>query len=249
MIKAAVIGGAGYTAGELIRTLIHHPEVETLSVVSQSHAGQPVHAAHHDLVGETNLQFTKEPDSGSDVVFLCLGHGKSREYLEKNPMNGSRIIDLSNDFRLKKGSTFNGRSFVYGLPELNGTRITKARNIANPGCFATAIQLALLPLAHEEKLENEVHVNAITGSTGAGQSLTPTTHFTWRNNNVSIYKPFSHQHLAEITESIKSLQPWFDEPVNFIPVRGNFTRGILATVYTHTPQNVEEMKNVYHKLL
>ena len=247
MIKIAVIGGAGYTAGELIRILLRHPNVEHLSVVSQSHAGKPVHSAHHDLVGETDLVFEKELAKNVDVAFLCLGHGKSREYLQEYALNGAKIIDLSHDFRLREHAKFQDKQFIYGLPELNGPQIEKAQNIANPGCFATAIQLALLPLAHDEKLDHEVHVHAITGSTGAGQSLSPTSHFSWRNNNVSVYKAFNHQHLAEINESVKSLQPWFEEPINFIPVRGNFTRGILATVYTKVNTGIDELKKLYHK--
>ncbi|TRX62150.1 N-acetyl-gamma-glutamyl-phosphate reductase [Fulvivirga sp. M361] len=247
MIRTAIIGGAGYTAGELIRLLIHHPQVELTAIVSQSHAGQPVHVVHQDLVGNTQLSFVKNNDTEVDVTFLCLGHGKSQEYLAKNPIAKGKIIDLSNDFRLKKAAVFEDKTFIYGLPELQKEEIKKARYIANPGCFATTIQLALLPLAHAERIEHEVHVNAITGSTGAGQSLSPTSHFSWRNNNVSVYKAFNHQHLGEITESIKSLQPWFDESINFIPVRGNFTRGIMATAYTKISLNVDELKSLYEE--
>ena len=247
MIRTAIIGGAGYTAGELIRLLIHHPQVELTAIVSQSHADQPVHVVHQDLVGETQLSFVKNIDTEVDVTFLCLGHGKSQEYLVKNPITKGKIIDLSNDFRLKKAAVFEDKTFIYGLPELQKEEIKKAWYIANPGCFATAIQLALLPLAHAERIEHEVHVNAITGSTGAGQSLSPTSHFSWRNNNVSVYKAFNHQHLGEITESIKSLQPWFDESINFIPVRGNFTRGIMATAYTKISLNVDELKSLYEE--
>lgn len=245
MIKAAIIGAAGYTAGELIRILIHHPEVTLTTVVSQSHSDEWVHTVHQDLTGETNMKFVKSLETDVDVAFLCLGHGKSREYLEKHPIKNARIIDLSNDFRLQQGAVFGNKTFTYGLPELKKEAIQQAEHIANPGCFATAIQLALLPLAKAEKISHEVHVNAITGSTGAGQSLSATTHFSWRNNNVSVYKAFNHQHMDEIIESIKSLQPGFEEPVNFIPVRGNFTRGIMATAYTKTSLSPEELKSMY----
>ena len=195
MLKAGIIGGAGYTAGELIRILLHHPAAEIAFVQSRSSAGKPVHSVHDDLVGNTDLRFVAEVSADLDVLFLCAGHGESKAFLEKNQFSNSlKIIDLSHDFRLQRP----GNDFVYGLPELNRAAICGAQKIAHPGCFATAIQLALLPLAAEGLLQDEVHVHAITGSTGAGQQPTNTTHFSWRSNNLSIYKPFGHQHLGEI---------------------------------------------------
>lgn len=247
MIKAGIAGGAGYTAGELIRILLHHPQVEITSILSTSSAGQPVSDVHHDLVGSTDLQFTDQLDHNLDVLFLCLGHGNSRKFLEQNELDDHlKIIDLSNDFRLENDASFGGRIFVYGLPETNKKEIEKGQNIANPGCFATAIQEALLPLAAKGWLTNDVHVNAITGSTGAGQSLSETTHFSWRNNNVSIYKPFTHQHLGEINETISNLNQQNSGTINFIPVRGNFTRGIFASIYTKTDKSLDECIELYH---
>ena len=245
MIKVGIVGGAGYTAGELIRLLLHHQEVDINSIVSTSQAGQPVSSVHHDLVGDSDLHFTDKLQDDLDVVFLCLGHGNSASFLKERNLGNAKVIDLSNDSRLANDAEFNGRKFLYGLPELNLDEIKKTDSIANPGCFATAIQLALLPLASAGSLQQDVHVNAITGSTGAGQSLSATTHFTWRNNNVSIYKAFNHQHLGEIGESIKSLQSDFSNAINFIPVRGNFTRGILATAYTKTDMEIDELQKLY----
>jgi N-acetyl-gamma-glutamyl-phosphate reductase len=231
MITAGIIGGAGYTAGELLRLLMHHPEVEIAFVQSNSHAGKPISSIHDDLTGETQLGFVAEMPLEPEVLFLCQGHGKARIFLENNPLFESvKIIDLGNDFRLKKSAD----GFVYGLPELNKKEIQGAQKIANPGCFATAIQLALLPLAANGWLENDVHIHAITGSTGAGQQLTETSHFSWRNNNVSVYKPFRHQHLEEIWQSVHQLQAAFSHQLNFVPVRGNFSRGIFASLYTKT---------------
>ena len=246
MIRAGIAGGAGYTAGELIRILLNHPEVEIISVLSTSSAGKPVYEVHQDLIGTTELQFTDQLDHNLDVLFLCLGHGNSRKFLEQNDLGEHiKIIDLSNDFRLKKDSSFAGRSFVYGLSETNKKQIVEAQNIANPGCFATAIQEALLPLAADGWLNNDIHVNAITGSTGAGQSLSETTHYSWRNNNVSIYKPFTHQHLGEIIETISNLNQQNSATINFIPVRGNFTRGIFASLYTKTDRSLDECIELY----
>ncbi|OON69288.1 N-acetyl-gamma-glutamyl-phosphate reductase [Hymenobacter sp. CRA2] len=245
-IKVGIVGGAGYTAGELIRILLHHEFVELGAIVSSSSAGSPVYQVHDDLVGETELRFTAELAGDEDVVFLCLGHGNSRAFLEKHPLpETTHVIDLSNDFRLSADREFQDREFVYGLPELNRTRIEQAQSIANPGCFATAIQLALLPLAQAGKLTDDVHVSAITGSTGAGQSLSETVHFSWRANNVSIYKPFTHQHLGEIGESLTQLQPELANEVHFIPYRGNFTRGIFATVYTPSDLTQDEARALY----
>lgn len=226
-MKVGIIGGAGYTGGELLRILINHPQAEVVFVNSQSQAGKPVYKTHTDLLGETELLFSDSLDfSAVEVIFLCSGHGQSRKFLAENAVPSSvKIIDLSTDYRDES------EGFVYGLPELNRDRIKSATKIANPGCFATSIQLALLPVAAAGLLKSEVHVSAITGSTGAGQSLSASTHFSWRNNNVSIYKAFTHQHLAEIAQSLKQLQNDFSEDINFIPYRGNFTRGIMANVY------------------
>jgi N-acetyl-gamma-glutamyl-phosphate reductase len=232
MISSGVIGGAGYTGGELIRLLLQHSEVKLDFVFSTTRAGKALSSAHPDLLGVSDKLFSSEINPQVDVVFLCLGHGNSRSFLEKNTFSDhTRIIDLSNDFRLEKDATFLGRDFVYGLPELHKTQIQAAQNIANPGCFATAIQLALLPLAKSGLLTDQVHINATTGSTGAGVSLSETTHYSWRDNNLSWYKPFTHQHLGEINESLNSLQT-DSGPLFFLPMRGNFTRGIFATAYT-----------------
>ncbi|MBL3658128.1 N-acetyl-gamma-glutamyl-phosphate reductase [Fulvivirga sediminis] len=247
MIKAGIIGAAGYTAGELIRILINHPDTEIAYLYSNSQSGQAITSIHDDLLGQTPLKFTDEIKE-ADVVFLCQGHGKSKEFLDNHTFSDStKIIDLSQDFRHQAQSQLGNRQFVYGLPELNRSKIINAQNIANPGCFATAIQLALLPLAQAGLLQQEVHVNAITGSTGAGQAPGGTTHFSWRNNNISIYKAFEHQHLIEITESITSLQADFDQDINFIPVRGNFSRGILASAYTHFDGTAEEALKLYQE--
>ncbi|MCB0373045.1 MAG: N-acetyl-gamma-glutamyl-phosphate reductase [Muricauda sp.] len=245
MIKAGIIGGSGYTGGELIRILLNHPNTEIDFVYSTTRAGKPIASAHQDLLGLTDLKFSGQVNPNVDVVFLCLGHGNSTTFLNENPFSAStKIIDLSNDFRLQADSTFNGKRFIYGLPELNKSAIQAAEAIANPGCFATAIQLALLPLAKAGLLKNEVHINAVTGSTGAGVGLSSSSHFSWRNNNVSWYKPFTHQHLGEIGESLKS----YGNPVGklmFLPNRGNFTRGILATAYTQFDGSLEEAKQLF----
>ncbi|MBH8557809.1 N-acetyl-gamma-glutamyl-phosphate reductase [Hymenobacter negativus] len=247
-IKAGIVGGAGYTAGELIRILLHHEFVELGGIVSTSNAGNPVYQVHDDLVGETDLVFASELAGDEDVVFLCLGHGNSKAWLHKNALpNTTHVIDLSNDFRLHADAEFECREFVYGLPELNKSRIQQAQSIANPGCFATAIQLALLPLAQAGRLTHDVHVSAITGSTGAGQSLSETVHFSWRTNNVSIYKPFTHQHLGEIGESLAQLQPQQDAEMHFIPYRGNFSRGIFASVYTPSELTQDEARALYRQ--
>ena len=242
-IKVGVIGGAGYTAGELIRILIHHPNVEITFVHSTSNAGNPVTDVHSGLIGETALVFTNELTFDKiDVLFLCSAHGDSKKFMELNELpNGLKIIDLSTDYRAKSPT----HDFVYGLPELNRDKIQKATHIANPGCFATAIQLAIFPLAAAGLLTDEIHVNAITGSTGAGVKPSSTSHFSWRNNNISIYKAFDHQHLGEIGQSLRQLQAGFDKAVNFIPVRGNFARGIYATSYINSPLTLDEAKELY----
>lgn len=245
-IKAGIVGGAGYTGGELIRILINHPNVEISFVHSNSNAGNFIYDVHTDLLGDTDFKFTDQLSQDIDVLFLCVGHGDARKFLEANHIDENiKIIDLSQDFRLARNSQYTTRNFIYGLPELNREAIKSAKNIANPGCFATGIQLALLPLASRGLLNDEVHINATTGSTGAGQSLSVTSHFTWRNNNLSVYKAFGHQHLNEVGESIKQLQPGFNFPVNFIPQRGDFTRGILAAVYLKCSLSQEEARDLY----
>jgi len=242
-IKTGIIGGAGYTAGELIRLLINHPNVEISFIHSTSNVGNRITDVHGGLVGETDLIFTDTLDFYNiDALFLCSAHGDSRKFLEANSLPKSlKIIDLSTDFRHKDTAA----GFVYGLPELNKSSIKTASRIANPGCFATAVQLALLPLAANNLLKDEIHINAITGSTGAGVKPVATTHFSWRADNISIYKPFEHQHLQEITESLLQLQPEWSSPLNFIPVRGNFTRGIFACVYINCDFSSEEIKKLY----
>ena len=247
MISAGIIGGAGYTGGELIRLLLGHPEVTLDFVYSTTRAGKALSSAHPDLLGVTRQGFAGTVNPDVDVVFLCLGHGNSSAFLEAHPFSEkTRVIDLSNDFRLQSDARFQGRDFVYGLPELQREAIARARNIANPGCFATAIQLALLPLAQAGLLTETVHVNATTGSTGAGVGLSDTTHYSWRNNNLSWYKPFTHQHLGEIRQSLRELQPGAGE-VLFLPMRGNFTRGIFATAYTSFEGSLEEATDLYQR--
>lgn len=229
-IRVGIVGAAGYTAGELIRILIHHPFVKIVFAQSASNAGKPVSEVHNDLIGEIGLVFSYDADlANSDVVFLCQGHGKSKSWMKSNTLpKHTKVIDLSADYRIRD----NVHSFIYGFPELNRNKIKNARFIANPGCFATGIQLGLLPLAASGLLKSEVHVQAITGSTGAGQQPSETTHFSWRNNNLSAYKIFEHQHQAEILQSLLELQPTFNLGFNFIPIRGNHTRGIFVSAYT-----------------
>ena len=246
MKQVGIVGGAGYTAGELIRILLNHKEVAINFVYSTSNAGNKICNIHGDLLGETNLKFTNTLNFGVDILFLCLGHGNSKAFLEKNEFSEStKIIDLSNDFRLKENSIFQNKKFIYGLPELNSEDIKEAKYIANPGCFATAVQLALLPLAKNKLIIDDVHVNAVTGATGAGTSLSKTTHFTWRDNNFSYYKPFTHQHLDEINQSVNQLQSTFKADINFMPNRGNFSRGIFVTSYTKFNGSLEEAKTLY----
>jgi N-acetyl-gamma-glutamyl-phosphate reductase len=239
MIEVGIIGGAGYTAGELIRILLNHPEVKLNYIHSNSQAGKPVSSIHDDLIGECFLHFSNEVHFDLDVLFLCMGHGQSKVFFETHqPPEDLVIIDMSRDYRLEE-------SFIYGLPELNRDAIKKSKRIANCGCFATAIQLGLLPLAKAQALNQDVHIHAITGSTGAGQSPSSTTHFSWRNNNVSIYKAFKHQHLGEIKRSLVQLQADMSAPLNFLPVRGNFARGIFASMYTSLDWSIEKLQEVY----
>lgn len=245
-IKAAVIGGAGYTGGEMIRILINHPDVKLAYVHSNSNAGNYFWEVHADLLGDTDMKFTDDLSMDVDVMFLCVGHNAARKFLEGNDIPLSvKIIDLSQDFRLEANAGFRGRKFVYGLPEMNRAEIRKADSIANPGCFATCLQLGMLPLAANGLLKKEVHITATTGSTGAGQALSSTTHFSWRANNLSVYKAFEHQHLNEIGESLRKLQGDVREVINFVPYRGDFTRGIIASMYTDCDKSIEEIKAIY----
>lgn len=247
-LSVGIIGGSGYTGGELIRILVNHPKVSIDFVYSTTRANTHISDTHQDLLGSTDLLFTDSINPDVNVLFLCLGHGNSGTFLSENQFNdNTKIIDLSNDFRLKADRHFIGKSFVYGLPETNKKAIQSAQAIANPGCFATAIQLALLPLAANKLLNNEVHINAITGSTGAGVKPSSTTHFSWRNNNISWYKPFQHQHLGEISETLSDLQGNSSQ-LMFLPVRGDFTRGIYATAYTAFEGSLEEAYALYEDM-
>ncbi len=247
MIKVGILGAAGYTGGELIRLLLNHPEAEIVFANSESNAGNLLSDVHEGLIGETEQRFTAEmPFDDVDVVFFCFGHGKSEQFLKEHTIPASvKIIDLAQDFRIK-GS----HDYIYGLPEINKTEIAKAQHVANPGCFATAIQLALLPAAKMGLLTQDVSVNAITGSTGAGQKPSATTHFSWRQNNLSIYKAFQHQHMAEIRQSLKQVQGYLDADIDFIPYRGDFARGIFATAVIKTNKEscdiVAAYKDFYH---
>ena len=243
MIKIGIIGGAGYTAGELIRLLIYHPEAEIVFINSQSNAGRKITDVHGGLLGETDLKFTDQlPLDTTDVLFFCMGHGDTRRFLESHTLpEGLKVIDLSMDYRLKDES----HDFVYGLPELNRRATCSTQHVANPGCFATAIQLALLPLAKHLMLNDDVMVTAITGSTGAGVKPQATSHFSWRDNNLSVYKAFQHQHVPEIKQSLKQLQQSFDHEIDFIPVRGDFPRGIFAMVTVKSKLEIEELYRIY----
>lgn len=243
-INVGIVGGAGYTGGELIRLLIHHPKVAVSFIHSRSNAGNSVSAVHQDLLGETDLQFTGELSDDIDVLFLCVGHGEAKKFLTENKIReGVKVIDLSQDFRLTANASLNGRNFVYGLPELNREEIKGASNIANPGCFATGIQLGLLPLAKEGLLD-EVHATGITGSTGAGQSLSATSHFSWRANNVQAYKTLAHQHLKEISQSL--IQAGCPVPeIHFVPWRGDFTRGIFISSTITCDWKLDKLVELY----
>ena len=246
MLEIGIIGGAGYTAGELIRLLLNHPEANINFVYSTSNAGNKLHKVHKDLIGSTEISFTSQINTKVDTLFLCLGHGNSTTFLEKNNFSkNTKIIDLSNDCRLFTDQNFEGKDFVYGLPELDKTIIKTAKYIANPGCFATALQLAILPLAAKGLLNNDIHINAVTGATGAGTSLSATTHFTYRDNNYSHYKAFNHQHLGEINQTVNQLQTNFNAEINFIPNRGNFSRGIFATTYTKYDGSLDDALKIY----
>ena len=242
MITAGIIGGAGYTAGELLRILVRHPEVKVDFVYSTSQADKAVSTIHQDLYGETELVFSGSLNPEVEVLFLCLGHGNSEKFLKDHQFSDiTKVIDLSTDFRDPAGN----HDFIYGIPETRKEEIRKAMKVANPGCFATAINLALLPLASKGLLTEEVHVNGVTGATGAGTSLSETTHFSWRDNNFSAYKAFEHQHLKEITQNIREFQTDFSAAINFIPNRGNFSRGIHVTCYTRYSGKLEEAVALY----
>ena len=245
-LEVGIIGGAGYTAGELIRLLLNHQKTNINFVYSTSNAGNKIYKVHQDLIGSTEMEFTQEINADVDVLFLCLGHGNSTAFLKENSFSeNTKIIDLSNDFRLTADRILDDKEFVYGLPELQKEAIKNAKYIANPGCFATALQLAILPLAANGLLKNDVHINAVTGATGAGTSLSKTTHFTWRDNNFSHYKAFAHQHLGEINQTVHQLQSDFNSEINFMPNRGNFSRGIFATTYTKFEGSIEDAQKIY----
>ncbi|WP_353127027.1 N-acetyl-gamma-glutamyl-phosphate reductase [Parapedobacter pyrenivorans] len=257
-IKIGIIGSAGYTGGELLRILIYHPHVDIVFAHSASNAGNSVADVHTDLLGDTDLRFSETYQGDIDVLFLCVGHGDARKFLEANAIDPHvKIIDLSQDYRLAANREYQGKSFIYGLPELNREAIRSAQYVANPGCFATGIQLALLPLANKRQLSGEIHINATTGSTGAGQKPSATSHFSWRSNNLSVYKAFEHQHLQEISESLEQLQPGFlpadegtllqraMERINIIPQRGNFPRGILSAIYVDSSLGEDEANGLY----
>ena len=242
MIKVGILGAAGYTGGELIRLLLNHPEAEIVFANSETNAGNLVSDVHEGLIGDTDLRFTDEmPFDQVDVVFFCFGHGKSEAFLKEHTIPAHvKIIDLAQDFRIK-----GDHDYVYGLPEINKAEIAKAQHVANPGCFATAIQVALLPAAKMGLLKKDVAVNAITGSTGAGQKPGATTHFSWRSDNLSIYKAFSHQHITEIRQSLTQIQGNLDASIDFIPYRGNFARGIFCTAVVKTIANAEDVIAAY----
>ncbi len=239
MIKVGILGGAGYTAGELIRLLMNHPQAEIKFVNSESNTGNLITDVHEGLYGETDIKFTSEmPFSDVDVVFFCFGHGKSEAFLKEHDIPATiKIIDMAQDFRIEA----EGNDYVYGLPEINKDKIAKAQHIANPGCFATCIQLGLLPAANMGLIRDDVSVNAITGSTGAGVKPGATTHFSWRNNNMSIYKPFQHQHVPEIKQSLKQVQGFLNANIDFIPYRGDFARGIFATEVIKTDEDIDKI--------
>lgn len=245
MIKVGIIGGAGYTAGELIRILLNHPDAEIIFVNSTSNAGNKLCSVHAGLIGETDMSFTDEmPLDSIDVLFFCTAHGDTRKFLESHVLpEDLKVIDMSMDYRIED----EGNKFVYGLPELNRRIICQSQYVANPGCFATAIELAILPLARNLMLNNDVYVNAITGSTGAGVKPSATTHFSWRTDNISIYKPFEHQHLPEILQSVKHLQSSYDSKIIFIPYRGGFPRGIFATVIVKNAVDIDELYKIYRE--
>jgi N-acetyl-gamma-glutamyl-phosphate reductase len=245
-IEVGIIGGAGYTGGELIRLLANHSFSELIFVHSKSNAGKPLHSVHQDLMNEAEMQFSEAVNNDVDVLFLCTGHGDSKKFLEENEIPSHvKIISLSQDFRLKRTSVIENKTFIYGLPEINRERIKKADYVANPGCFATSIELGLLPLAKANELK-EVYTTGITGSTGAGQSLSTTSHFSWRQNNIQAYKSLKHQHLDEINESLNYLSGTSSASIHFIPWRGDFTRGIFVTSQLKSARQLENIYKLYN---
>lgn len=243
-MKIAIAGGAGYTGGELIRLLLNHPNTEISNIISRSQAGEPLHHVHRDLEGESNLFFSDKLTEDYDALFLCMGHGRSGQFLQNNDIPDDKIvIDLSNEYRFSDGA----HDYIYGLPEWQREKIKSSRRIANPGCFATSIQLALLPLANEKWLDNDITATSITGSTGAGLRPGPTTHFSWRNTNLSIYKLGTHQHVPEVYQSVHSFQPGYDKDIFMVPVRGDFPRGIFSSIVTSLKQSEEEVLDAFER--
>ena len=244
MKKIGIVGGSGFTGGELIRILLNHPKFKIKFIYSLSQNGKNIHEIHPDLLGKTDIIFSDQITEDVDVLFLCLGHGKSRIFLDKyNFKSDTIIIDLSSDFRLINNNKYKSRNFLYSLPEFNREKIKQSKSIANPGCFATAIQIGLLPLMVNNLIKNDIHINAITGSTGAGKMSSDTNNFNWRNNNLSIYKPFNHQHLNEIYQTLNILGN--DSKIYFVPYRGNFTRGIFTSIYMKFDHEIEDIKIIY----
>lgn len=247
-IRIGISGGAGYTGGELIRILLHHRNAELVFIQSKSHSGQFLSEVHHDLAGESDFRFSETISQNIDILFLCVGHGEARKFLMENEVNPAiRLIDLSQDFRLESSNRFkdSGKSFVYGLPEINRKEIMSAQNIANPGCFATAIELGLLPIAQQGSL-TEVYCTGVTGSTGAGQGLSSTSHFSWRANNIQAYKTLTHQHLAEVNQTLNQLQKGFgNNNLHFVPWRGDFTRGIFVSSQLKTSSDLPDLVRLY----
>jgi len=244
MKKIGIVGGSGFTGGELIRILLNHPKFKIKFIYSLSQNGKNIHEIHPDLLGKTDIIFSDQITTDVDVLFLCLGHGKSRIFLDKyNFKSDTILIDLSSDFRLINNNKYKSRNFLYSLPEFNREKIKQSKSIANPGCFATAIQIGLLPLLANNLIKNDIHINAITGSTGAGMISSDTNNFNWRNNNLSIYKPFHHQHLDEIYQTLNILGN--DSKIYFVPYRGNFTRGIFTSIYMKFDHEIEDIKIIY----
>ena len=244
MKKIGIVGGSGFTGGELIRILLNHPKFKIKFIYSLSQNGKNIHEIHPDLLGKTDIIFSDQITTDIDVLFLCLGHGKSKFFLDNyNFKSDTIIIDLSSDFRLINNNKYKSRNFLYSLPEFNREKIKQSKSIANPGCFATAIQIGLLPLMVNKLIKNDIHVNAITGSTGAGKMSSDTNNFNWRNNNLSIYKPFNHQHLNEIYQTLNILGN--DSKIYFVPYRGNFTRGIFTSIYMKFDHEIEDIKIIY----
>ncbi|MEO6845010.1 MAG: N-acetyl-gamma-glutamyl-phosphate reductase [Ginsengibacter sp.] len=245
-IKIGIVGGAGYTGGELLRLLVNHPSAEIVYIHSKSNAGKALHSVHQDLVGATDLVFSHKLDDNVDVLFLCVGHGDSLKFMEENDIpKHIKIISLSQDFRLKENSVIKGREFIYGLPEINREAIRSSDNISNPGCFASSIEFGLLPLAKNKLLKDDVYSTGITGSTGAGQTKSDTSHFSWRENNVQAYKSLKHQHLNEINETLSTLSGKVAPPIHFIPWRGDFTRGIFITSQLKCSETLPELYKIY----